>query len=95
VEKSGESDPDLRGGLSQEKLEALLVAESLGTVVGPICVDGEYVLAQVVSCRQAKLDDETRTAIAQILFDKWLAEKRSAANVNWCWGTAESYGKRI
>jgi putative peptide maturation system protein len=75
---------DARDGLG----EAVFAARP-GDVVGPVPAGGEFVVARVLARRPARPGDEsTRAAIAQILFDAWLAERRAAAQLTWHWGRA-------
>jgi hypothetical protein len=40
----------------------------------------------------AELDGRTRAASKTILFEDWLAERRRAARIEWCWGSASKTG---
>ncbi len=43
---------------------------------------------KVLAIIPARLDDRTRAAIKHILFNDWLAKRRQAARIEWCWGNA-------
>lgn len=59
-----------------------------GQVLGPVPSKRGAALAQVVGVQPACLDTRTRQAIAQVLFDDWLAERRRTARIEWYWGNA-------
>jgi putative peptide maturation system protein len=69
----------------QRTLPPVLAGAGLGDVVGPYREGDLFVLAQVNSREPAQLDDETQRAIEDVVFAKWLAEQRAAANVQWHW----------
>ncbi|HEY3063453.1 MAG TPA: TIGR04500 family putative peptide maturation system protein [Chloroflexota bacterium] len=66
---------------------ALFTAED-GDIVGPVRADKGAALLRVVAVRPAQLDGPTRAAVKDVLFEQWLAERRSSANVEWFWGTS-------
>ena len=68
------------------EVEAQLFVATPGDVVGPICVGSSYVVACLLELRPACDDELTRTAIEQIIFDQWLAERRRHATITWHWG---------
>jgi hypothetical protein len=53
-----------------------------------VAVENGYVLVRVLEIIPAQLNGRTRAAIADILFKKWLAESRKAADIEWFWGNA-------
>jgi putative peptide maturation system protein len=67
--------------------EQLFTAAS-GQLVGPFSLETGHVLMRVVAMIPARLDARTRSAIKKILFNDWLAERRQAARIEWCWGNA-------
>jgi putative peptide maturation system protein len=69
-----------------------LFAATPGQLVGPVPVKTGHALLRVVAIVPARLDDRTRTAIKNVLFDEWLAERRQAARIEWCWGNASKTG---
>jgi putative peptide maturation system protein len=76
----------LRRGVARDPLGAAVFAAHVGDFVGPIREGRSFVVARVLGFRSALADDATRAAIEQILFDEWLAERRSRATVTWHWG---------
>jgi parvulin-like peptidyl-prolyl isomerase len=69
-----------------------LFAASPGQLVGPVKTERGYSLFRVLSFNPARLDDRTVTTIKNILFEEWLAERRQAAQIEWCWGNASKTG---
>jgi parvulin-like peptidyl-prolyl isomerase len=69
-----------------------LFAATPGQLVGPVPVENGHALLRVHEIVPARLDDRTRTAIKKILFDEWLAERRQASKIEWCWGNAIKTG---
>jgi parvulin-like peptidyl-prolyl isomerase len=67
-----------------------LFAAAPGQLVGPVEGDAGYALMRVLSVQPADLDDRTRATIKKILFENWLAERRQAARIEWCWGNASN-----
>ena len=57
--------------------------------MGPVRLDAGYTLVHVLSFALASLDQPTRRAIQETLFAEWLAERRRAATIEWCWGNAQ------
>jgi putative peptide maturation system protein len=57
-----------------------------GQLVGPIEVDSSHVLMRLLSIKPARLDARTGTAIKNIIFKDWLAQRRQSARIEWCWG---------
>ncbi|HKQ78120.1 MAG TPA: TIGR04500 family putative peptide maturation system protein [Blastocatellia bacterium] len=71
------------------ELGAAVFAADQGEVVGPARVEDGYAIAHVLSSTPARLDDATRAAIKEILFEEWLSERRQAARIEWHWGNSE------
>jgi putative peptide maturation system protein len=59
-----------------------------GQMVGPIEVDSRHILMRVIAINPGRLDARTGTAIKNIIFKDWLAERRQEAKIDWCWGNA-------
>ena len=70
------------------ELAAAVFAAASGEVVGPIPTPDGHLIVRVLSFAPAQLDDRTRRAVQQALFDEWLGMRRDAARVEWYWGTA-------
>jgi putative peptide maturation system protein len=66
----------------------LPIAAPPGEVFGPVPSKRGAALMQVVATHPACLDTRTRQAIAQVLFEDWLAERRRTARIEWYWGNA-------
>lgn len=78
----------IRGSLaSQYAFEAPteLAAAEAGAIVGPVADGGRYWMAVVLSRQAGKLDEPTREAIRDLLFEEWLAERRARADIRWHW----------
>jgi putative peptide maturation system protein len=69
-----------------------LFAAAPGQLVGPVTVESGQALLRVLEIVPARLDDRTRAAIKHILFEGWLAERRKAAQIEWCWGNISKTG---
>lgn len=69
-----------------------LFAAAPGQLVGPVPVETGQALLRVLAIVPARLDDRTRAAIKNILFEDWLAERRQTARIEWCWGNASKTG---
>jgi putative peptide maturation system protein len=65
---------------------AAVFAAKPGEVLGPVHAGESFALVRVLSLTSARLDEPTRTAIKDILFEEWLEERRQAAQVEWYWG---------
>lgn len=57
-----------------------------GDLVGPIELRGKSSVIEITSLVPARLDEETRSAVEDALFARWLAERRAAASIEWYWG---------
>ena len=73
---------------AEPALRDQLFAATPGQLVGPLPVEAGYALMRVLAITPGQLDDRTCTIIKEILFKDWLAEKRQAARIDWCWGNA-------
>jgi putative peptide maturation system protein len=80
----GGVDALLRSQYAREWPEAAAAA-GVGTMVGPTPSHGGYSVVEVLARRPAELDDETRAAIATVLFQEWLVARRNRASVRWHW----------
>jgi putative peptide maturation system protein len=54
-------------------------------IIGPTRESGTWSLSQVFARQPATLDDETRGAVRQLLYRRWLQQKREGATVEWHW----------
>ena len=73
---------------AEPALRDQLFAAAPGQLVGPVPVETGHALMRVLEIVPAQLDDRTRAVIKDILFEDWLAERRQAARIEWCWGNA-------
>jgi hypothetical protein len=78
----------LRRGEAPEALAASVLAATPGAVVGPVPVEDGFVVVRVLDVTPARLDEPVRAAIARLLFDEWLEERRRSARIEWNWGNA-------
>jgi putative peptide maturation system protein len=75
---------DLPGGL------AGLIGAEPGQVVVGVTLDENPAAARVLDVRRVEFEpDHARRRI----FDQWLADRRAAAQVRWCWGNAGRTGR--
>ncbi|HEX4412962.1 MAG TPA: TIGR04500 family putative peptide maturation system protein [Lacipirellulaceae bacterium] len=65
-----------------------LFAATQDQLIGPVPIEKGHVLLKVLKIVPSRLDDRTRATIKMIVFDNWLAERRQAATIEWCWGNA-------
>jgi putative peptide maturation system protein len=79
----------LQRGQTPPELAEALFAAAPGEVVGPVRTQEGYALLRVLSVTPTSLDEPTRRAIQELLFAEWLAERRRAATIEWCWGNAQ------
>ncbi|GAA2913320.1 hypothetical protein GCM10010517_79910 [Streptosporangium fragile] len=70
--------------LHRRDLGTLGADARVGCVLGPV---GSTVF-RVLEVRPAVLDTATRQAIEKRLFERWLADRRRTAGIEWRWGTA-------
>jgi len=75
-------------------LRDILFAATPGQMIGPVARRGGYSLIQVLSIVPGQLDEHLRSVIKDILFKDWLAERRQAARIEWCWGNASATSNR-
>jgi putative peptide maturation system protein len=73
---------------AEPALRDRLFSSSPGEMVGPVATGTGHALIRVLEIRAGELDDRTRVAVQDILFDEWLAGRRQAAEIEWCWGNA-------
>jgi putative peptide maturation system protein len=73
---------------AEPALRDQLFAATPGQLVGPVRVETGCVLIRVLAIVPAELNDRTSAAIKELLFNDWLAERRQAAHIEWCWGNA-------
>jgi putative peptide maturation system protein len=73
-------------------LREQLFAAAPGQLIGPVPIETGHALLRVLAIVPARLDGRTRAVIKDILFDDWLAERRRAARIEWCWGNASKTG---
>lgn len=59
-----------------------------GDVVGPLRDEQGWSIVRVLAVQPAQWNEATQAAVAQLLFDRWLAERRAASRIEWCWGDA-------
>jgi putative peptide maturation system protein len=69
-----------------------LFAAAPGQLIGPVPTETGHALLRVLAIVPARLDGRTRAVIKNLLFDAWLAERRRAARIDWCWGNARKTG---
>jgi putative peptide maturation system protein len=73
-------------------LREQLFAAVPGQLIGPVPVETGYALMRLLTIIPAELDGRTNATIKHILFEEWLAERRRAARIEWCWGKASKTG---
>ncbi|MGH2557424.1 MAG: TIGR04500 family putative peptide maturation system protein, partial [Thermomicrobiales bacterium] len=76
----------LRRGAEPDALTSAVFDARPGELVGPVSTAEGHVVARVLAIRTAELDESTRRAIQQRLFDEWLEARRGAATIEWHWG---------
>lgn len=72
-----------------ESLRRPLERAAAGDVVGPAADGDGYRIALLLAMEPAQLDAETRPVVAAVLFERWLAERRRTARIEWFWGKAQ------
>ncbi len=75
--------------LPQELREAVEQAEA-NQVLGPVPVSGGFWIVQVLSVQPAERDSDMRLIATAALFQKWLANQRSKARIEWYLGKAKN-----
>jgi putative peptide maturation system protein len=83
---------DIERRRASPELREVLFATPPGQLAGPVRFASGHALMRVMARRPARLDERTRSVIKEILFDEWLAERRRAARIEWCWGNAGKTG---
>jgi putative peptide maturation system protein len=58
---------------------------SLNTIVRPQGADLKHWMGQLLRRRAARFDQSTRASIEELLFQDWLADRRSQATIRWHW----------
>lgn len=48
--------------------------------------EGRIHAVVLARCRPAPDDPDTRRRLEQLLFDRWLADRRAQVDVEWLWG---------
>jgi putative peptide maturation system protein len=80
--------------LRRHELDADQAAQLFATEPGqlaPVQPSGDgFEVVQVLRRLPAVLDDATRAAIGELLFERWLDVQRARARVEWFWGEAEA-----
>jgi putative peptide maturation system protein len=83
-----------RRELTASYADAIFAAKP-GQIVGPLkCNEGDDVV-RVVRIERAQLDEPTRQEIMGLVFEEWLAERRSQSVIEWFWGDAERAPSRL
>jgi putative peptide maturation system protein len=72
----------------------IIFAASPGQVLGPFERAGGHDVVRVLRIARAELDESTRERIMGILFEEYLAKRRSQATVEWLWGDVERAPRR-
>lgn len=78
----------LRRREAPPELRDVLFGAAPGELLSPVPFRDGSAVIRVLSVTPARLDDRTRGAIRNLLFDAWLEERRRAARIEWNWGTA-------
>jgi putative peptide maturation system protein len=56
-----------------------------GELLGPFQNGDEYEIVRVLQISRAKIDEDTREAVKDRLFEEWLERERQKATVEWFW----------
>jgi putative peptide maturation system protein len=64
--------------------DAIFRAE-VGELLGPFKNGDEYEILRVLQISRARIDEDTREAVKDRLFDEWLERERQKATVEWFW----------
>jgi putative peptide maturation system protein len=88
--KDGDFFVSMRQREAPAEICTSLFESSPGSIVGPVREGENHVIFRIISVVRATLDDTTRDAIKNILFEEWLEQRRSAASVEWLWGNCRS-----
>ncbi|HZS09478.1 MAG TPA: TIGR04500 family putative peptide maturation system protein [Blastocatellia bacterium] len=86
----GESDGKIfavvrRGDLAPDQAAAIFTAAP-GELAEPVRSGDGYDIVRVLRVDAARLDGPTRQTIKEILFKRWLDERRAEATIEWFWG---------
>ncbi|WP_433611436.1 TIGR04500 family putative peptide maturation system protein [Prescottella agglutinans] len=76
-----------RDEFSAELADAMFAADT-GDVFGPVQIEGEWTVIQVLRVCPATPGPETTRRAQEAIFAEWLAHRRAAARVEWFWGDA-------
>jgi putative peptide maturation system protein len=98
ADRGAHPNPNLFAVLERRQVEPalrdILFAATPGQMIGPVARTTGYSLIQVLSIVPGQLDEHRRSVIKDILFKDWLAERRQAARIEWCWGNASATSNR-
>jgi len=56
-----------------------------GELLGPFQYGDEYEILQVLQISQARIDEDTREAVKDRLFEEWLEREHQKATIEWFW----------
>jgi putative peptide maturation system protein len=81
--------PDASSGRVDRLFACDLPAEfggkPVGSVIGPVPSAGKFSVGQIVRVEAARFDKVTSERIRSLLFESWLADRRSKAAIQWHW----------
>jgi len=80
----------IQRGQGHADVSSAVFATDAGELLRPLSTETGYAVIRVLGRSPARLDERTRGAIEQLLFDEWLAERRQTARIEWYWGDAAS-----
>ena len=78
----------IQRGAGHADVSSAVFAAKPGELLGPWSTETGCALILALSRSPARLDQRTWSAIEQLLFDEWLAERRRTARIEWYWGPA-------
>jgi putative peptide maturation system protein len=64
-------------------------AAAPGDTLGPLPAGNGYAVVRVLAVAPAEAGERTRRAVERVLFERWLANRRDAATIEWNWGNAD------
>jgi putative peptide maturation system protein len=64
-------------------------AAAPGDTLGPLSAGDDFAVVRVLAVTPARADERTRHAVERVLFERWLADRRNAATIEWNWGNAD------
>jgi putative peptide maturation system protein len=70
-------------------LKETIFATEIDSTVELFYTGETYAIFRVLSLIPANLDDKTRIAIRNLIFEQWLAQKRQEAKIDWYWGVSD------